>query len=308
MLVGTCITCNRGPCVAVAPDGRCKYCSLAGTPIVEAEDSINLDGALFMMDLSAIQLGTNISRLSSETVQDQDFLDLRRSIQDDGLLEPLLVDQDNKLIAGKRRYLACSQLGMKSVAVRRKHVKDQLDSHMVNLIENLVRANPTAADLAIAFTALLADLKAKGMTNNAALAYLSMRTKRRKVDIQQLVRIREKLIPDLFRAFEGRGGIPLTLAEASEYAGLTEDEQARIFVHWNATGGAGRGDSEEVIGEGPELPKRPTRAETGAMMASIRVTQAGTSGQEYAIGAKDALRWSMGDRAPLETYLKHAAK
>lgn len=61
---------------------------------------------------------------------------LARSIAEVGLLHPVVITQDNRLIAGRRRLLACDQLGWTEVPV---HIVDLQDIARGELHENTVR-------------------------------------------------------------------------------------------------------------------------------------------------------------------------
>lgn len=69
-----------------------------------------------------------------------DITDLKESIATVGLLQPLVVDEDNVLLAGFRRYLVCQELQMIDVDVRVVHCGG--DKHKlldVELAENIGR-------------------------------------------------------------------------------------------------------------------------------------------------------------------------
>ena len=68
-----------------------------------------------------------------------DIDDLALSIKDKGLLQPLVVDQNFKLLAGGRRHAALTQLKAEEVAVCIIETTDEIDPIEIELIENLAR-------------------------------------------------------------------------------------------------------------------------------------------------------------------------
>lgn len=70
----------------------------------------------------------------------EDLFALAHSISKIGLMEPLVVDPDNELIAGERRYWAMQLLGIERVPVLRKEVADE-DRQLSALFENTQRSD-----------------------------------------------------------------------------------------------------------------------------------------------------------------------
>ena len=67
-----------------------------------------------------------------------DVSDLEKSIETLGQLSPLLIDQDNYLLAGGRRYTALKNLGREEVWIKRVD-GDSLHKELISIDENLVR-------------------------------------------------------------------------------------------------------------------------------------------------------------------------
>ncbi len=63
------------------------------------------------------------------------------SINQHGLLHPLVIDQNNVLICGRRRYDALTKLGIKEVEVNVIDCEDKLDLLIKSLAENKIRLN-----------------------------------------------------------------------------------------------------------------------------------------------------------------------
>jgi N6-adenosine-specific RNA methylase IME4 len=69
---------------------------------------------------------------------------LARSIKEVGLLHPIVVDDENRLVAGYRRLLAAKKLGWKEIPVHRVSLDDIAKGEMH---ENLVRKNFTVSEI-----------------------------------------------------------------------------------------------------------------------------------------------------------------
>uniref|UniRef100_A0A6H1ZHE2 ParB-like N-terminal domain-containing protein n=1 Tax=viral metagenome TaxID=1070528 RepID=A0A6H1ZHE2_9ZZZZ len=69
--------------------------------------------------------------------------ELKNSIKELGLLQPIVIDEKNHLIAGMRRLLACKGLGMKDIAVNQIKIQDALRGEYD---ENVIRKNFTPSE------------------------------------------------------------------------------------------------------------------------------------------------------------------
>lgn len=65
--------------------------------------------------------------------------ELKESIRQKGIIQPVTVDSNNRLLAGGRRYEASRQLGLPTIPAIIREVVDQIDSLEIELIENLHR-------------------------------------------------------------------------------------------------------------------------------------------------------------------------
>jgi len=75
--------------------------------------------------------------------EDEDIVDLAASIKRLGLLQPILVDQNNVLLAGFRRYTACKTLGWTEIPVHRRESLTESEYFEVELEENFRRKDFT---------------------------------------------------------------------------------------------------------------------------------------------------------------------
>jgi len=81
--------------------------------------------------------------------------DLAKSIQEKGLLNPIMVREISKekydLVAGQRRFLACKKIGLETIhAIVRDDLTDT-DATIISLIENVQRADMNPIDKAKAY-------------------------------------------------------------------------------------------------------------------------------------------------------------
>lgn len=68
-----------------------------------------------------------------------DIDSLVESIKRFGLIQPIVIDQDNRLVAGGRRLAACTKLGWNYIQVTRKESLDPAHLHEMELEENIRR-------------------------------------------------------------------------------------------------------------------------------------------------------------------------
>jgi len=92
-----------------------------------------------------------------EDFEPESLNELTQSIKEKGIIQPVLVRRQGdgfELIAGERRWRACSQLGMKEIPVIVKDVDDE-DSLELSLIENIQRQNLNPIEEARAYHYLM---------------------------------------------------------------------------------------------------------------------------------------------------------
>ncbi|MGP1521444.1 MAG: ParB N-terminal domain-containing protein [Treponema sp.] len=89
--------------------------------------------AIENVDINSIKVK---KRIREKTVSIQPLVE---SIQKYGLLEPIIIDQNNRLIAGFRRLQACKQLGFKTILVNVVSVEDAETFLLLELEENTCR-------------------------------------------------------------------------------------------------------------------------------------------------------------------------
>jgi ParB family chromosome partitioning protein len=77
---------------------------------------------------------------SSYLRTDTDIEKLKKSIETVGIIQPLVINENNELISGGRRYSALKELGIEEAPV---HIIEQpeLQQELMSIDENLVRLN-----------------------------------------------------------------------------------------------------------------------------------------------------------------------
>ena len=96
-------------------------------------------------------------------VTDQDtieLIELGQSIRDNGLLQPIVIDTENNIIAGHRRFLACLKMEIEEIETL---ILDSQDHSplLLNIIENIQREDLTDIEIALSLKQLKDTLKCK---------------------------------------------------------------------------------------------------------------------------------------------------
>jgi hypothetical protein len=89
--------------------------------------------------VKAIQIDSVVVPPGTRKLNEQAFRSLQESINELGLLQPILVDPDGQLIAGRHRLSACKALGWERIPCQ-VLVLDEVDRELAALDENLQRA------------------------------------------------------------------------------------------------------------------------------------------------------------------------
>ena len=63
--------------------------------------------------------------LNSKIYSNGNTEDLEASIQENGLLDPIVITKDNTIISGHRRWNACKNIGLENVDVRVEDFQDE---------------------------------------------------------------------------------------------------------------------------------------------------------------------------------------
>lgn len=92
------------------------------------------------VDISTIKASNKYLRLDSNVEK------LKKSIETVGLINPLIINEDNELIAGGRRFSALKELGISKVPVVQVN-KSTLEQELISIDENLIRKDLSNIEL-----------------------------------------------------------------------------------------------------------------------------------------------------------------
>lgn len=94
------------------------------------------------VNISDITIGKRIRSTRSEN----ELSSLMESIKNEGLLQPIIIDQNNKLIGGYRRLQCCKKLGYAAIKAQKIKTKNEAHRKVLELSENMVREDFTFSD------------------------------------------------------------------------------------------------------------------------------------------------------------------
>lgn len=106
--------------------------------------------SIFRIPTQDVILDVDLPRFRKEM---GDVSSLAVSIEEKGQIQPIIIDSDNRLIAGGRRLAACILLGCEVLAIRRENTTD-LERRELELIENVERKQFTPSEEAEAIAAI----------------------------------------------------------------------------------------------------------------------------------------------------------
>jgi ParB-like chromosome segregation protein Spo0J len=92
-------------------------------------------------DFKRLPIGSIVVERDSRQRREFETKDLERSIQNIGLLNPIIVDRNLVLKAGERRLSACKALGHQDIAVRFIEQLSPVEAQIIELEENLNRVD-----------------------------------------------------------------------------------------------------------------------------------------------------------------------
>ena len=178
--------------------------------------------------------------------------ELVHSVQDIGLLQPIVVrplagaDAEYEIVAGERRWRACSDAGMAAVPVIIRHTAD--DALLTEaLLENVHRANLNPLEEGAAYNQLLHDF---GCTQDE----LAQRLGRSRSQVANSIRLLKLPTPVQRRVAAG----VLSAGHARALLGLTDPEAMERLAARIVAEGLSVRDVEELValGQGEQQEKR----------------------------------------------------
>jgi len=130
---------------------------------------------------------TNEIKTKNQVRKDMgDLTELKNSIRENGILQPLLVDKDNNLIAGHRRLAAAKEMELKEVPVQVIDITNGDRVAIIQLVENLHRKDLDPIEEANAYD----DYMTKNKITIEQLSQMIGKTKeyiRRRMNLKNLV-------------------------------------------------------------------------------------------------------------------------
>lgn len=183
---------------------------------------------------------------------EESIAQLARSIQDQGVLQPLLVCAQKggryRIIAGERRFRACRKAGLSEVPCIVRDL-DELQQMEVALIENLQREDLNAYEAALGIRSLMTQC---GYTQEKAAERLG----KSRPAVANLLRL--LTLPDEVAALLRDG--TLSAGHGRVLAGLDEDaEKIRLANRTVAEGLSVRQLEELAAGEKKKQPEKPAK-------------------------------------------------
>ncbi len=159
-------------------------------------------------------------RSQPRTRFDEDALeDLARSIETDGLLQPIVVRRDGAdytIIAGERRWRAARRAGLRDVPVILKEATER-DAFAMALVENLQREDLRPLEVAEACRRLIDE---HGMTQDG----VAKRVGKSRSAVANTLRLLKLTPPSQDALSDGR----LSEGHARQLVGLSEEEQLAL--------------------------------------------------------------------------------
>lgn len=225
-------------------------------PVVSAatSDTTNPKPRYREVFIRDIHVPENLSRYEKINERSEDFKAFAARLAVEGIINaPTVVEKERlatkyDLDTGEHRLRAWASLGHPKIVVQIFQAEDIFRT----LEENFSRFELKPADRASALAKSRAKLMDNGASKVEAERTLAYRLHLDLERVRQLIRIHDRLIPELFRAFAGKGGKALTVAEAVECCNMTPEAQLKVWETWTAH--AGRKDIFE--GSSIDLHKR----------------------------------------------------
>jgi ParB family chromosome partitioning protein len=185
-------------------------------PLAEEEETAAARG---LLEVTHASIAPNPHQPRSQ-IRDQDLLELAASIEEHGIIQPLVVAKTPdgyQLIAGERRWRAARVAGLTTVPVL---VKDAAPNEMLELalVENIQRSDLNALEEAIAYQQLVEEF---GLTQRQ----VAQRVGKSRATVANILRllkatrpVQEALLEDRISEGHARALLGLEQAEAQEAA------------------------------------------------------------------------------------------
>jgi len=218
---------------------------------------------VLQIPLDRLRVGAANTRKDTDAGQeDASITGLAQSIKQHGLLNPLtvrsLADGTYEIIAGQRRYLACRELGLATVAVIVRQEVSDTSAVALSLIENVQRADMHPLDKAKAYQDLR-DHYEGNLRQVAEATGVTVATIQKYLDLLNL--------PPELQEEVGTGQGTAGVGAMSTIA-RTFTEPSDMVEAWNKIGGFTQRIQSEILkrsgGDVEKLPELVVQASEGA--------------------------------------------
>jgi ParB/RepB/Spo0J family partition protein len=223
---------------------------------------------------------------------DLDVSSLKASIEEIGLMQPIVVTREHQLIAGFRRFEACRQLGISTVPAVIVEADADL-ARRYNLAENLARKSLRLYDT----MRVVHDLSDKKGVKSSKIA--------RDIGINQSrVEMISRVWPRLSQTLKSKWSeIPEaswepTLHQLTEWSTLSWSEQNAEWKNWSND----ESDTSEPYEEGEEAYGKPKKSQkTRRKVADVRsmIETLWDEKTDISRAQVRALKWALGERNTL---------
>ncbi len=216
------------------------------------------------------------------------------SIRVDGQQQPgrvWLKDGKYFLIFGFRRYQALVKLSEKGVEVPGFAIPNAMrveiwegtetEAKLANLVENTARNDLRPWELADR----IVDLRDNHNLTSDAIA---VRISKSKGYVDNLVRVREKVVPSILTAWRNKDG-RCSSDNMVRFAAMSAEQQLADFDKMAASV-----DSEGGEGGEPRGPTKPGKASTKQIKEAIKRVYASKKSKEWKMGAIECLHFALG--------------
>jgi len=196
-----------------------------------------------------------------DDISGEEYIRFKKSIQEDGILSPILVSPDMTVISGHQRLKACKDLGIKLVPIMiREDLTDENDKLKVLLVANFGRnKNDETKQRKVAVEYVnLCGLKngEKLCDNRTALSLDEIATQlgTNKRSLQELLEIERKLTPEIKELIDS-GTITKTTA-SKILTKLTLEEQEELIKSLDITKKLTQTQVQEYVNKVTELTNK----------------------------------------------------
>lgn len=113
-------------------------------------------------NIDTVELGQSIRDLNLKGPgysEHQELKELGESILENGLLQPIVIDTENTVIAGHRRVAACKMMNIEKIKCLVLEIQNDDERLVYNILENIQRVDLTVIEYALALKQLQVKMK-----------------------------------------------------------------------------------------------------------------------------------------------------